>query len=554
MKTLTILVMLVLAGFESLAQVSWQQLTQLQSSGGNVQSRGVALDGYGGSVVTGSFRGTICFDKLTLTSRGSEDLFVVRYGAQGRAVWAAQFGQNSSAPSYYQASASGKAIAMDAAGNVYVLGNFTGSISYSGGTLQNYSDGFQTGLITKINSRGQVQWAQRFGIRQFSCYAYAIATDATGTSYITGQSDYGNIEFGNKIHSPGSRRVMYVAAYRTTGEVAWAKVSGNYSTFGASGSDVALDGRGNCYVGGFFNNDMTLDGAALTTIGTDSYLARLSTTTGALQWLKQGGGTGTPSANNNVRIATLATDRLGNVYVAGEFSGVTSLGGHPLLGNDAGQTDLFVARYTQAGVVQWARSTGTPAPEYSTQLVTDADGFSTLVGQRLNQNFEPKLLLHSFQPNGVLYTSDVVGTTGSCRGYDLAQSTSGQLYLAGTLAGTASFGPTTLQTADRTDGFVARLTIRQPTLGTRPTLEVFPNPARGRIVARLVWGDAGMRLGGKATLTNALGLQVAVQTISASPAAHLQATFDCTSLPNGLYVLQLTTSDGASYSQGVEVR
>ncbi|WP_426493337.1 hypothetical protein [Hymenobacter sp. 102] len=554
MKTLTLLLALLLAGNSALAQISWQRITQLQSSGGEVQLRSVALDAFGGSVVTGSFQGTVRFNALTLTSRGYTDLFVVRYGADGRALWAVQFGQAPGAPPYSQASASGSGVALDRAGNVYLLGNFAGYVSYPGGTLHSYDGSFQAGLIAKLNSRGQVQWAQRFGIRQFSCYAYAIATDASGTSYITGQSDYGNIEFGRNVYSPGSRRVMYVAAYRTTGEVAWAKVSGNYSTYGASGSDVALDGRGNCYVGGFFNNDMTLDGAALTTVGADSYLARFSAATGALQWLKQGGGPGTLSANNNVRIGTLSTDRLGNVYVAGEFSGVTALGGQPLLSNDASQPDLFIARYTQAGVVQWARSTGTTAAEYSAQLTTDADGFSTLVSRRLNQNQESKLLLHSFQPTGTLYHSDVLGTTGNCRGYALTQNPKGLLYLAGTLAGAATFGATNLQTANRTDGFVAQLSIRQPTIGGRPTFEVFPNPARGRIVARLNWSEAGMQLDGWATLTNSLGRQVASQAVPGGSAAHTQTIFDCTSLPNGLYVLQLTTSDGASYSQGVEIR
>ncbi|MDU0369540.1 hypothetical protein ACFPAF_03970 [Hymenobacter endophyticus] len=554
MKTIYLLLGLVLSSFLASAQVSWQSVTQLQSSSGEVSARSVATDGYG-SVVTGSFTGTIRFGAFTLVSRGTSDLFVVRYDPSGRALWAVQFGQSpNNVPGYSQASASGNDIALDAAGNAYLVGSFTGSITYPGGALQSYASGFQAGLVVKLNGRGQVQWAQRFGIQQFGCYGYAIATDATGTSYITGQSDYGNIEFGNKVYGPNSRRVLYVAAYRTGGEVAWATVSGNFSSYGASGSDVALDGRGNCYVGGFFNNDMTLAGAALTTVGADSYLARFAAASGALQWLKQGGGTGSPAANNNVRIASLSTDRQGNVYVAGEFSGVTSLGGQPLLGNDAWQPDIFVARYASTGAVQWAKSTGTTAAEYSTQLTTNADGFSTLVGRRLNASFESKLLLHSFQPTGSLHYSDVIGTSGSCRSYGITQDANGLLYITGTLGGTATFGATTLQTGTRTDGFVARFNLRQPTISTNPTFEVFPNPARGRIIARLTWGEANMRLAGRATLTNALGRQVSTQAVPASPAAHAQAIFDCSSLPLGLYILQFTTSDGASYSQSVEVQ
>ncbi|WP_170170220.1 SBBP repeat-containing protein [Hymenobacter perfusus] len=558
MKTL-FLFLLLLSSYSASAQANWQWVNQLTSSGAAVSARSITTDAAGNSYVTGSFAGRAIFGSTTLISRGQTDIFLVKYNPGGRAMWAVQLGGDPAVGNaYYPPSANSNDVALDGAGNVYLVGNFTGNLAYGNGrTLPSFSEGFQTAFIAKVNARGQVQWAKRFGIGQYSCYAYALATDAAGNSYVTGQSDYGQIQFDN-IVTTGSRRVMFVARYTTSGTVAWAKSSTNFSSFGASGNDIALDKRGNCYVGGFFNNDMTLDGTALTTVGADSYLARFVAASGSLQWLKKGGGSGTPNANNNVHISTLDTDRQGNIYVAGDFSGTTSVGGQPLAGTGPEQPDIFLARYSPVGTVQWAKTTGTSTTEYSTQLVTDADGYCTLVGRRLNASYEPQLLLHSFQPNGDLYYSDVIGTSGSCTGTSVAQDANGLLYVTGNLSGTASFGSTTLQTATRTDGFVGRLRIRVPQSGNngggKPTVEVFPNPVRGRLVTSLTWDKAGLLVTGKALLTNAMGCPVAARPLLATSATQSQAVFDCSALPTGLYVLYLATANGTFYTRGVEVR
>ncbi|RSK37198.1 SBBP repeat-containing protein [Hymenobacter metallilatus] len=552
MKAL-VLFLCLLSSYAAHAQATWQWVNQLHSTTGAVSAKSVAADGYGGSFVTGSFQGTIRFNQLTLTSRGQRDLFVVRYDAAGRALWAVQVGQNPAVQSFYQSTAAGADIAVDAAGNAYVVGNFTGTLSYAGGALQSFSEGFNTGLVLKLNGRGQVQWAQRFGITQFGCYGYAIATDAAGNSYITGQSDYGNIQFGNQVYGPGSRRVMYAACYRPTGTVAWAQLSSNFSTYGASGADVALDGRGSCYVGGFFNNDMTLAGTSVTTVGADSYLASFNAVSGGLQWLRQGGGTGTPTANNSTHLSTLATDRLGNVYAAGDFSGTSSVGGKVVTA--VGQSDIFLARYTPAGAVQWVKTTGTSAPEYSTALVTDAAGYTTLLGRRLTPSYDSRLLLHSFQPDGSAYYADVLGTSGSCAGNRLAQQPDGQLYLTSDVSGSASFGSTTVQVPSGTDGVVGKFRIQVPAVGGgRPGFEVFPNPARGRLVARLSWARPGMPLEGQALLSTTLGRVVASAPLQANSAVQSQAVFDASALPAGLYVVQFRTADGMSHTQSVEVK
>ncbi|UOQ78661.1 SBBP repeat-containing protein [Hymenobacter sp. 5516J-16] len=327
-------------------------------------AKGVITDAAGNSYVTGSFAGTTSFGRLALTSRGLTDLFLVKYNPAGKALWATQIGRDPKTPSYSQPTASGADVALDAAGNVYVIGNFTGTLSYgSNSTISSFSNGFNTALVAKFNSGGQVQWVERFGIPQFGCYGYAIATDAAGNSYVTGQSDYGGIQFGPQVVG-GSRRVMYVARYNATGSVAWAKVSSNCSSYGASGADVALDGRGNCVVGGGFINDMTLDGTALTAAGYDAFLASFHAASGSLQWIRQGGG---GSASSNAYISAVATDAQGNVYAAGQHSGLASFGGSPYqtMATPTSFWPAIPARGRCSGCIPVARARRSTAPAWS---------------------------------------------------------------------------------------------------------------------------------------------------------------------------------------------
>ncbi|MBX0291377.1 SBBP repeat-containing protein [Hymenobacter sp. HSC-4F20] len=553
MKTRILFLLLVLGSYCATAQPAWHWVNQLTSSGAVVSARGIITDAAGNSYVTGSFKGTAAFGRLTLTSRGATDLFLVKYNPAGNALWATQLGHSPTTPSYYPTTeAQGTDVALDAAGNAYVIGNFNGTVSYgTSKTISSFDPNFTSALVAKFNSRGQVQWVERFGIPQFGCYGYAIATDAAGNSYVTGQSDYGGIRFGNQTVG-NSRRVMYVACYTATGAVAWAKVSGNYSTYGASGSDVALDGRGNCLVGGFFNNDITLDGAALTTTGADAYLASFNAASGSLQWIRQGGASG----NKYIYISALATDAQGNVYAAGNYYDATALGGHPLV--STGESDQFVARYTRTGALQWVQSVGSSAAEYSTCLTATPKGYCTVVGRRLNAAYEAQTVLYGVQPSGAITYSETLGSSGSCTAASIAQDQTGKLYLTGTLAGAATFGKITLQTGSRTDGFVARLheQTSQPSGNSesKPALEVYPNPTRGRLTVGLQWTAPGLLLAGKALLHNVQGHLVATQPLLPTTGSRAQAVFDCATLPVGLYVLKLYTPDGTSYSRSVEVK
>lgn len=84
----------------------------------------VAVDGCGDVFATGYFSGTVDFGGGALTSKGLDDLFVVKLGPKGDHVWSKAFGDD--------AGQYGTAIAVGPGGHGYVTGQFEGTVDMGG--------------------------------------------------------------------------------------------------------------------------------------------------------------------------------------------------------------------------------------------------------------------------------------------------------------------------------------------------------------------------------------------------------------------------------------
>jgi hypothetical protein len=94
----------------------------------NVQTgSAIVYDKSGNILVAGSFGGSINLGATTLNSAGTDDVFVAKFSPLGQLMWAKSFGDAG------LQTATG--IGVDTNGNVYVAGNFKGSINFGGGAL-----------------------------------------------------------------------------------------------------------------------------------------------------------------------------------------------------------------------------------------------------------------------------------------------------------------------------------------------------------------------------------------------------------------------------------
>jgi hypothetical protein len=146
-------------------------------------SESIALDAAGNIYTTGYFINTADFDPglgtYSLTSSGgSEDAFVSKLDASGNFVWAkAMTGASDEG---------GHCVAVDGAGNVYTIGNFTGITDFNPGasvfTLN--SGGWDYIYISKLDMSGNFIWAYAFG--DSDSYGNSITLDASSNVYTAG--------------------------------------------------------------------------------------------------------------------------------------------------------------------------------------------------------------------------------------------------------------------------------------------------------------------------------------------------------------------------------
>ncbi len=113
-----------LAKYNSGGVHQWSQ--NFGSTSGDVGS-GIAVDGSGNVVLTGSFEGTVDFGGGNLVSVGSLEVFVAKYNASGAHQWSLRGGGASIDFGY--------AAAVDGSGNAVVTGEFRATANFGGGNL-----------------------------------------------------------------------------------------------------------------------------------------------------------------------------------------------------------------------------------------------------------------------------------------------------------------------------------------------------------------------------------------------------------------------------------
>jgi uncharacterized delta-60 repeat protein len=180
---------------------------------GDNQAYAVAVDGSGNAYVTGR----------SCEKNNNYNYATLKYNSAGVRQWISSY--NGTGNSTDEA----KALTVDDAGNVYVMGYSTSS------------NGYQDYATVKYNNEGIQQWVARYnGPGNKDDLAYALKIDSSGNVYVTGYStrsngylDYATVKYNN------AGVQQWVARYNGPAN----------SHDGANA--IALDGSGNVYVTGY---------------------------------------------------------------------------------------------------------------------------------------------------------------------------------------------------------------------------------------------------------------------------------------------------------------
>lgn len=144
---------------------------------------------------------------------------------------------------------------------------------------------------------------------------------------------------------------------RAQDKVVWNPV-GSFGGGGNDGSGAGKnDARGNIYMTGYFSDTATFGNKVLVSYGaSDAYLAKFGRQ-GKLEWIVQMGGTAADEGTD------VAFDSKGNVYVVGWFinsATFQSANGEITTVTGYINENIFLAKYSPAGLLLWLRTGGNP--------------------------------------------------------------------------------------------------------------------------------------------------------------------------------------------------
>jgi len=226
-------------------------------------------DAFGNVYVTGYFASSsITFGAFTLTNAGSYDMYIVKYDSLGNVLWAKIAGSIGDDEVW--------STTTDAAGNVYLTGFYSSpSISFGSTTLNNA--GNEDAFVVKYDAAGNVMWAKGIGGTGYD-ESWGSTTDAAGNVYVTGfysfSISFGATILTNPDNS-GNTADLFMVKYDASGNTLWA--TGSESLGDDFANSPATDAAGNIYVTGSYNYSMINFGStSLTGSGNyDMFIAKM---------------------------------------------------------------------------------------------------------------------------------------------------------------------------------------------------------------------------------------------------------------------------------------
>jgi len=357
-------------------------------------------------------------------------------------------------------------IAIDAMGNTYITGMFFEEVSF-GPSITLKSQGGGDLYLAKLDPAGTVLWAISTG-GGFNDNGDAIALDSVGNIYVVGSVRGANLDFGGKAYAGIGHQDIMVAKVSTDGVVQWVRVLGGAAM--DLSDNIAVDDVGNAYVSGQFWEEAQFGGTTLKGNGSWDLVVAQYGPDGTPGWSFVAGGSGEDDGRG------LAVDGDRNVYLAGVFQGDIVVGSDAL--SSDGSQDILLTKLGPNGAPLWAKSFGCPDGDSAGRLTLSPDQkhFVLLAHYESPFNFASIRLpaygswdsmVAKFDTSGVPVWALPIGSQGWDAAQDVAIDASGNIYVVGAYAGPTMFGSTPLEGIGYTDVYLSKLSKDGDLLGLK---------------------------------------------------------------------------------------
>ncbi len=330
--------------------------------------------------------------------------FMRKFDPTGFSLWLSDSG-----PIEVDASAEARGVALDAQGNIHVVGSTWGSLPG-----QDSAGGMDAFL--QLYAQPVVEQTWQFGTAFFD-RADAAVVDANGNLYVAGSTE-GALD----VPYTGDSYDAFVRKYDSSGAYLWTRQLGTPEN--DWGQDVALDADGNVYLVGY-----TLGALEGTHYGAggDAYLRKYDPDGNVLLTWQYGTALGASASG-------VAVDGAGNVYVVGEVEGAFD-------GDSAGASDAYVMKFDPAGTRLWVRQFGDLDYESVTGVALDGEANVYVVGSTygsidaINAG-SSDVFVRGYDTDGQLLLGRQFGSSGDDWGNDIAVSPNGDVFVVGAVSGT----------------------------------------------------------------------------------------------------------------------
>lgn len=533
-------------GLNSFSQVVWDWAKSGKDSDTNAlcESYKIAVDTYGNSFITGYFQDSMTFDTCVIYTVSSSG-FVAKYNLSGGIVWAKSIGGLGSRVSD---------VATDVNGNVYIVGNFTGTIIVDSYTFTaSLSDGF----LIKYDPLGNVLWAKTFDTDNIR----GIATDNMGNLLMAGVFTTPTLVIDTVTIVSSGYEDIYLAKFDSNGNMVWVKhPSGNWDDDIRS---ITTDDFGNTYISGSTSSTpLNFGGASVTcTTGLPNYYLTKFNTLGNVVWAK----------TNTVNIASsglvtpfvLATNHLGKVIVTGNLSinaqpvATTSFGSITLsVSGFSASGGCFVVQYDSTGAEEWGRcstqtssfGSGVASDDYGNVYVSGGFSDSSITIDSVTlpiQSGIDDMFVYKFNTLGnVIWAQSFAG--GGDDANDIAVNDC-DVYIGGDFAvNPFVIGNDSLLLNSREEPFITMFHFGQCSFGIsefsnpQTTVNIAPNPFTSQTTISFSEAQTNTTIKIRDVLGN---------TVNSLKASGKSITLDMSGVAKGIYFVEIT--DGSANSPTV---
>ena len=385
-----------LTGLHAQGNLDWWKIVgygQLGATYEEITADRQCLDANGNLIMTGSFIDSARFDNTVIKGAGSNDIFLTKYGSDGKLKWLRAIGGSSDdfSPCVTSdksgnifagsvltlpakvgtTSVSGKGMSLmlakiddkgntlwvktfpnttsstvsciktDASGNIYYAGSFRDTIVFGKDTLYAQMAGISNIFLVKFDSKGNVLWCSQAGDAQCN----NMVLDAVGNCYMTGYvhqfATFGNIKLLN-VKSLGFQ--LFIAKFNSSGKVirAWSATG----TGKSAGADLALGNHGELFVtGDLYRDSIYFNGKNIAHHLSDVFVAGFDTSF-SFKWVKTWGG-----PEDDMGRAITVQPKTGEVIVAGTFIDTANFDKNTLVGS--GGSTFLTSIQPSNGNINW---------------------------------------------------------------------------------------------------------------------------------------------------------------------------------------------------------